>query len=47
MDITNKEPIIIDSEEQEIVNEEETSLVTCKPSLNDESLALIEKIIAE
>lgn len=47
MDITNKEPFIIDSEEQEIVNEEETSLVTCKPSLNDESLALIEKIIAE
>lgn len=47
MDITNKEPIIVDSEEQEIVNEEETSLVTCKPSLSDESLALIEKIIAE
>ena len=47
MDITNKEPIIIGSDEQESVNEEETSLVTCKPSLNDESLALIEKIIAE
>lgn len=47
MDITNKEPIIIDSEEQEIINEEETSLVTCKPNLSEESLALIEKIIAE
>ena len=47
MDITNKEPIIIGSDEQESVNEEETSLVTCKPSLNEESLALIEKIIAE
>lgn len=45
MNITNTEPIIIDSEEQE--NDNETALVISKPSLNDESLALIEQIIAE
>lgn len=45
MNITNTEPIIIDSEEQE--NDNKTALVISKPSLNDESLALIEQIIAE
>ena len=45
MNITNTDPIIIDSEEQE--NDNETALVISKPSLNDESLALIEQIIAE